>query len=105
MALLTIPLQNDIGNFNERLTLDGVDYVLDFLYNSRLDRWFMSIKDADEVVLVDRIKVNKDLNWLLQFQYKAIPQGDMLAFNFEDAEEPNLNNFGGSVNILYQEDV
>lgn len=105
MALLTIPLQNDIGNFNERLTLDGVDFVLDFQYNGRLDRWFMSIKDADEVVLIDRIKVNKDVNWFLQFNYKEIPQGDMIAFNFEDAEEPNLENFSGSVNILYQEAI
>lgn len=104
MALLKLPIQNDIGDFNFKIDLDEVSFFFFFQYNARDDSWFISVSDADEIPLVQGIKIVVDVNLFGQFAHLAIPQGNLFCSNSENLNtEPNLENFGNNVQLFYDE--
>lgn len=104
MALLKLPIQNDIGDFNFKISLDGDSFFFFFQYDARDDSWFISISDADEITLVEGIKMVVDVNLFGQFGHLDIPQGNLFCSNSENPNtEPNIENFGNNIQLFYDE--
>lgn len=104
MATLQLPVQRELGSFKFTTPLDGRVFEYDFNFNSRFERWFVSVRDEDgnDVVLGRAINVNTDL--LNRFRIEGLPQGLMFALNLgEPFVEATFESFERDVKLLYVE--
>lgn len=64
--------------YTQRTRLDGREFTLRFAWNQREERWYLSVLDSEEVLLVAGIKLV--CNWpLLRYAQwdKRVPPGDL----------------------------
>lgn len=105
MATLVLPIRSDFKAYDFQIDLEGVIYTLDFGFNTRAGRWYMSIYDqAKENLLIGDIPVL--INMPLHDQYidVELPPGRFIALNETGSnEEAGINNFGSEVKLFYQE--
>lgn len=59
-----IPLLTDTPSFFRRVRLSGVEYVVEFDYHERQDRWYFTLRDSAGVVLIagQRVRSNRVAN-------------------------------------------
>lgn len=80
----------------QRTRLDGVDYLLSFVYNQREDRIYLSLADDEELPIVSGIKIlaNYPLLWRHRHDPK-IPPGELMAIDTtSDGSPPGLGELG-----------
>ena len=79
-----------------RVRLDGRDYVLEFAYNEREDRRYLTILDEDEVPIATGIKLVANWDILAPFRWDTrCPQGLMVVVDISgDASPPSLFDLG-----------
>jgi len=104
MAIIELPIRNDIPSFSFRCDLDGETYTLSFRHNSRKNRWTMDIlTDAGEAI-VTGIALLVGANLINMYQDDRLPPGFLFVLNTKDEnEEPNRDNFADDVKLLYSE--
>lgn len=106
MAIIEIPLDESLIAYKFRIDLDGITYTLDLDFNSRSQRWRLSIKDDTEVDIVTGIVLLPKLDLLKYHRYnKALPQGILALFNLEDENTPPIQGELGSKSILLYEEA
>lgn len=97
MATLTIPTSADPFQ-QQKVRLDGIDFVLALSYNQREERFYLSIADDEGLVLVAGLKVQA--NWPLLFRYSydtRLPAGELMAVDTTpDGSPPTLLELGES---------
>jgi len=84
-----------LGTFRTVVSLDGVDYQLQFLYNSREDSWYMDITDIEDNPIRSGVKIV--INWplLKTLMGKPRPAGELVCVNAtQGALDPTLDDFG-----------
>lgn len=89
--------------YNERVRLEGRDYIFKFDYAGREDRIYMSIFDQDGVELLTGVKVIA--NWALTSRHlfnAGLPPGTLIPIDLEqDGTPPTLSDFGTRVRLFY----
>jgi len=104
MSIIQIPIDNINASFKLRTDIEEVTYVLEFNYNSRLERWHINIMDADEEPILMGVPLGINFNILQRFRMTTLPPGLMMLF---DAEEQNSEatraSFGDTSLLLYEE--
>lgn len=90
--------------YDQRVRLEGVDYVLKLDWANREQRFYLTISDADNVLIKAGIKVVA--NWFLLAHHRTakLPPGEFFAFDLTDTEAPQpplLNDFGTRVRLFY----
>lgn len=105
MALIQIPIRNDIPAYQMRVDLDGITYRLDFDYNTRTTLWRMSILDDAGNPLVYSIPMLIDFLLTIQFKHiNSFPPGDFLLINLkEENVNPDRTTFSEDVVLFYNE--
>lgn len=104
MALIELPLRNDVPAFTFQTDLDGTTYTFKFRYNSRMDRWAFDILTANEDPIVSGVLVVTGTLLLERFSDPRLPQGDMLVLNKADENaSPGRDDLQKNVFILYDE--
>ncbi len=102
---LEIPIPLPISPFFSITTiLDGKSYGLTFKYSAREDRWYLTIRDVSDVLLVGSIKIVGNWPLLRRSQYiPGIPNGGLVAADFspQGGASPGYNDLGTRVRILY----
>lgn len=104
MSDLEIPLPTDTPLFSIRTTLDGVEYVLNFDWNGRESRWYMSISMIDGTLLVAGIKLISNWPLLRRFADLRLPQGNLRAVDYSpQGGEPAglVEDLGRRVKLIY----
>lgn len=104
MTIRQISVPEGLSDWTQRTLLDGREYVLRFVWNTREERWYMTISDQDEVVIAAGIKVVADwpLNRLLTSD--AAPPGRLIAVDTSGSgEAPGLTDLGQRVLLAYVE--
>lgn len=100
---IIVPVALDTPLFNERVTLDGQEYLLEFDWNDRLGRWFLSIATGSGDWLARGLRLIA--NWPLT--RKVIdhrkPPGILMAIDFSSnsGEPPTLSELGRRVQLVY----
>ena len=99
---VTIPLRNDLVDFDFQVELDGQTYGFRFLWNFREEKWFGSIFDADGQPIVEGVKAVVDWPWLRRYQDSRMPPG-VLQFMDTTGEQadPGLEDLGSRTLLLY----
>ena len=104
MALLQLPLRNDVPAFTFKTDLDGTTYTFKFRYNSRLDRWVFDIQTATGDPIISGIPVLTGTSLLKRFEDDRLPEGELFVLNKEnEAASPGRNDLQENVFILYEE--
>lgn len=81
MTILEIPIIYNESRFEIRTSLDDVEYVLYFYWNSRAQLWNLDFKDANNEALVNGIVLTVDREVLSQFVKIGMPSGKLVLFD------------------------
>jgi hypothetical protein len=84
--------------YRQRTRLDGRDYVLDFSYNEREERWYLSFYDEAETPLALGIKLVANYSLLYPYRYDPrMPPGELNVADLTgDGSPPTLLELGES---------
>lgn len=102
MAILQLPVRNDLPSYDFQIVLDGVFVTLGFTFNSRANYWLMDIYDANDNAIVVGIKLVS--SWLLtnRFKMDGLPQGDFFIIDTTgNNEDPTQEDFGTTKLLMY----
>jgi len=99
---LTIPLRNDLPYYIFSITLSGVTYRLQLIFNGRMNRWIMNIFDASENQILSGIPVLILTNLTGQYRYLSVPSGIFIANdNTGQDMQPTQFSFGVTETLFY----
>ncbi len=103
MAVFTLPTRQDLSNYEVEVDLDQVTYRLRFKFNSRDEAWYMSVLDANGVILRAGIKLVSDWEILRLWRDTNVrPAGEIITLNLgEDLTKPGLEQLGTDTLLLY----
>jgi len=102
MANLFIPLNNKSPNFEQVVTLDGVDFVLVFLWNDRSSSWYMETRDTDRNPLAAFRKIVCDIPFIVMDTTAGLPAGQLWFFTRDGSgTRPGLLDLGQNVQLAY----
>ena len=90
--------------YTQRVRLEGKDYVFKLDWSNREERFYLSIFDADNVLIKAGLKIVS--NWFILEHHRtaALPPGELFAFDLTDLESPpppELADFGTRVRLFY----
>ena len=104
MAVLDIPILQDDRNFEFDIDLDGVTFRLRLKFNSRDAAWYLSIFNADDVLIRAGIRVVSD--WILnRLIVEGGPAGDIITVNLDGTiDVPDADQLGSDVTLSYIEE-
>lgn len=94
--VLLIPTTPGVPYYSQRTRLDGRDYILRFAWNQREERWYLTIADEDDQVILSNIKLLTQ--WpLLRYHLHdpRVPPGELIVQTLtQDLSPPGLHDFG-----------
>lgn len=99
-----IPVALDNPLWRQRITLDGVNYIMRFDYNQREERWYMSLYSDAGAALALGVKVVCNFPLLMRYAGReGYPQGMIVAIDLsgERGRSPTLAELGRRVKLHY----
>ena len=107
MSVYTIPVyppatNNGYDFFTEQITLSGAQYVLSFVWKSRMRAWYVDIADVNGTPLVQGTRVTPGWAPWVQLQIPAMPPGIYIPVGPDPYAE---NDLGQSVLCAYSTDA
>ena len=104
MATFIIPTRTDITDYDMVVGLDGVSFILGFIWNYREEAWFMSVLAADETPIASGVRIVVDELLLEQVRGTLKPAGDLIAVDTTGAQvDPGIDDLGANVLLFYSE--
>jgi len=86
------------------VTLDGSDFLFEWRYNQREDRWYFDVSLTDGTLLVRGVKVVCLVPLLSRFADSRLPKGTLMAWpNTDSRAAPGLKELGEDkrVTLIY----
>lgn len=98
-----IPLSNQNPSFSFSSIIKGSTYFFSFKYNTRLELWMVSFKDASENVIVQGVPLFSN-RALFQYVPSGIPEVALTVYNTNGVNtDANRFNLGLEVKLIYAE--
>lgn len=106
MATLTeIPTRSDLPRYAETVELAGDQYRLEFSWNTRDARWYVSILTAAGDQIVMGLPIVADFPLLRRFTDTRLPDGELWAWDMSgDGLEPGQYDLGDRVRLFLVEE-
>lgn len=102
MAILKMPIRNDIPAYTLNIELEGIAYILEFRFNSRQNRWIFDISDSIKDPIVQGVPILIETDLFLKFKDSRLPPGGFIAIDQSgNRNQPDRLNFGNDVVLLY----
>lgn len=104
MATVQLPTRTNLPAYRYRIELDGTVYVLDYEYNSRMDKWLLQVEDEEGDVLIAHVPIV--VNWPLfkRFVQQTLPPGVIAAYDSSNQNtDPGRFDLGARVKAVYRE--
>ncbi len=99
---VTIPLRNDIPDYDLQVELDGQTYGIEMHWNFRSLQWAMSLFDAEGVAVALNIGVVVDFPLARRVQRSEMPPGVFIAVDTTGQNtDPGFSDLGTRVQLLY----
>jgi len=104
MAALYIQLRQnpEQRETQQELTLDGVRLIIRARYLALGDRWYVSLLDPAQTLIVGPLAGSPGVNLLLPYRHLAIPQGELFVSSVA-RESLNLQNLDTTARLVYRE--
>jgi len=89
--------------YEERVRLEGRDFLFRFDWVGREGRFYMGIYDAEESPLLTGIKMIANWGFLTRSKWDdRLPPGELIAIDLEEGgEPPGYTDFGTRVRLFY----
>lgn len=103
MTIRNIPTLTDgTVTYDERVEIEGVEYILSFAWNVRRERWAFSVNGLDDTPILTGQTVS--LGIPLNRRAVAGPPGVFMAVsNTDNSDPPGLTELGERVSLMYLE--
>jgi hypothetical protein len=90
--------------YDYTVTLSDTEYRIVLVYRERGDRWYMTIYDADDTVLLAGKKLSVNTPLLEIYEIDGLPPGDVVCWDSSGAEaECGYEDLGKRCLLLYLE--
>lgn len=100
--IVEIPTNADFDWYSLTAAMDGVDYRLVCHWNTRDERWYLTVVDADGETLVAGIPLVVDYPLLSRFTIDGLPPGVLMALDTTgEGMEPEHDDLGDRVRLIY----
>jgi hypothetical protein len=104
MALLTIPLTDNVPWYTFTTTLEGATYGFEMCFNSRANRWMLSLSDATGTLLVASIVLLIERDLLRPYRTYKVPPGNLVVLdNTGFGQQPSQGSFLLNHSLYYLE--
>ena len=104
MAVLIVPRDGDVANFEFLIELEGVVFRLKFKFNQRESVWYFDIFDEFQNPLRTSIKIVANYPLLTRLRTQSRPAGDFFAVDSRTfPAPPTLDELGSTVLLTYLE--
>lgn len=107
-AFYELPVHSNSGDYRFTTEIGGVRLTFDFVFNRRLNKWAMTITDADteEVIVAGRAIVN-GIDLIGQYSDERLPVGSIIAINTDENGHPGEDageyDLGDRVKVYYSQ--
>lgn len=93
---LIIPTSPDDPFYSQTSELNGVDYLLVFLYNQREGAYYLSLKTEDGVEIVSGLKLVCNTPLLAYHRSANTPPGELMVLSSVETDEspPDVGELG-----------
>jgi len=100
---LIVPVFPGEPLYEERVRLEGRDYIFRFDWNNREQRFYMGIKNQDGESLIAGLKVLANWGLLTRHHFNPdLPPGELIPIDLEQGgTPPTFNDFGTRVRLFY----
>lgn len=100
--VLEIPITTDEPSFKIRTILEGTEVVLRFDYNTRLQKYHISVFDASENPLILGHALNIDTEIFSRFEIVGLPPGNLMLYDSSNKHiEAAVGDLGDRCKLLY----
>ena len=104
MATVQLQLRSDVTNFQVQTELDGVLYILNFVFNFRTQLWSIDIMDSDEVEIITGIPLVLGVDLIDRFSNEDLPPGNLFGLNIKDEnQEAGETDLNENYFVIYEE--
>lgn len=105
MAVIEMPIRNDLPAYNFKQELEGSVFTFEFRYNERFACWIMDISDeTGDTPIILGTPVQTDVDILSRFILAELPPGQFVVLDETGAQrDPDRDNFGIEVKLFYVE--
>lgn len=106
MSVIQLPVRSDLPQYEFKVELDLVVYTLKYRWNERMSRWIMDVCNEQGEPIVMGIVLNTERDLTSRYKTYPIPQGFFIVIDETGNQtNPNRDNFGKEVKLLYDEVV
>jgi hypothetical protein len=104
MAALELPVSQDTPYQSFSVQLEGSVYQVRLRYNTRAGHWALDLADDAGTRLISGIAIRLGVDLLSAYSDDSFPPGKLFAINWVNAyQEPDRDNFGADVSLVYEE--
>lgn len=104
MSVLEIPVRSDLDRYSMTVTIEGTEYRLALSFNTRDDRWYLSVGLTDGTPLASGIPVIVDTPLLARWAANPDLPADgflMAVDTTGESEEAAKEDLGDRVKLLW----
>ncbi len=102
MANIKLPIIQGNANYKYSITLNGATFFIKFQFNKVIDKFTMSLFDQNEDVIFAGRAVVLGTSNLFRGSDARIPSDFVFALDLTETHtEPNFENIGDSVQVVY----
>lgn len=102
MATRIISIQPGVPSFRQRVALDGAEFLLQFAWNQRSAKWYLSVYDTSETPLALNLKVVADWPLTRLITDERMFPGEVFALDTTgEGIDPGLSDLGARVKLIY----
>lgn len=104
--MIIIPVfQDRSARYSFDIELNGTVFHLVFNWNSREESWYMNIQNAEEVDILDGVKLVPSYSLLKQYKaYENLPKGEFILWDIEQnpaGSNVTFDNYGKRYQLLF----
>ena len=103
--MIILPVLAGVADQRYKIPLDGRQYVIRLTFSARLESWYLSLSDADDVAIHTRIRIVTGYRLLQSDVTARRPPGDFYCFD-SDVDPPGdsligLDELGSRFPLFY----
>lgn len=105
-TIFEVPITQDDASFKIRTILEGFELVLKIDWNTRIERWHVSIYNAAEEPLVTGLPMHINTELIERFEIVGLPPGRLMLFDTSGRiTEAGRDDLGDRCKLLYESSV
>jgi hypothetical protein len=102
MTFYEIPTSSSNYHYTQTVQLSGVTYQLQIRYNTRMDRWILSVNDISGTPIVQGLPMLSLRSLTGQYTTLSLPPGPLFCLNQSSPyTEPSLTSFLTDTGFYY----